>query len=88
MSCSPTIATLGTPQDVTLQELHIESFFPIDADTARGLASGKTEAGACPPKPASSGQPQMSNYDRCTSRRRRTAAAGVPSGFGSSSLPG
>jgi hypothetical protein len=25
-----TIATLGTPQDITLQELRIESFFPID----------------------------------------------------------
>ena len=27
------IATLGTPQDVTLQELRIESFFPMDAAT-------------------------------------------------------
>jgi hypothetical protein len=32
-----TIATLGTPQDITLQELRIESFFPMDADTARVL---------------------------------------------------
>lgn len=30
-----TIATLGTPQDITLQELRIESFFPIDAETAK-----------------------------------------------------
>jgi MmyB-like transcription regulator ligand binding domain len=29
-----TIATLGTPQDVTLQELRIESFFPTHDDTA------------------------------------------------------
>jgi transcriptional regulator with XRE-family HTH domain len=29
-----TIATLGTPQDVTLQELRIESFFPMGDDTA------------------------------------------------------
>ena len=29
-----TIATLGTPQDVTLEELRIESFFPAHADTA------------------------------------------------------
>ena len=29
-----TIATLGTPQDITLQELRIESFFPMD-DTTR-----------------------------------------------------
>jgi hypothetical protein len=30
-----TIATLGTPQDVTLQELRIECFFPADAATAQ-----------------------------------------------------
>lgn len=29
-----TIATLGTPQDVTLQELRIESFFPMHDDTS------------------------------------------------------
>jgi len=28
-----TIATLGTPQDITLQELRIESFFPMDGAT-------------------------------------------------------
>jgi hypothetical protein len=28
-----TIATLGTPQDITLQELRIESFFPMDGET-------------------------------------------------------
>ena len=32
-----TIATLGTPQDVTLQELRIECFFPMDEDTAAVL---------------------------------------------------
>ena len=30
-----TIMTLGTPQDVTLQELRIETFFPADADSER-----------------------------------------------------
>ncbi len=30
-----TIATLGTPQDVTLQEIRIECFFPMDNATAR-----------------------------------------------------
>lgn len=30
-----TIATLGTPQDITLQELRIESFFPIDEATRK-----------------------------------------------------
>jgi MmyB-like transcription regulator ligand binding domain len=28
-----TIATLGTPQDITVQELRIESFFPMDDGT-------------------------------------------------------
>jgi hypothetical protein len=39
------IATLGTPQDVTLQELRIESFFPMGDDTAaifRNWAVGGT----------------------------------------------
>jgi transcriptional regulator with XRE-family HTH domain len=38
-----TIATLGTPQDVTLQEIRIECFFPMDDRTAtafRDWASG------------------------------------------------
>jgi transcriptional regulator with XRE-family HTH domain len=34
-----TIATLGTPQDVTVQELRIESFFPMRDDTERLLRS-------------------------------------------------
>ena len=28
-----TIMTLGTPQDVTLQELRLETFFPADAES-------------------------------------------------------
>ena len=32
-----TIATLGTPQDITAQELRIESFFPMDRATAEVL---------------------------------------------------
>lgn len=31
------IATLGTPQDITAQEIRIESFFPGDAETAKVL---------------------------------------------------
>ena len=34
-----TIATLGTPQDVMLQEIRIENFFPMDAGTAMLLRS-------------------------------------------------
>ena len=40
-----TIATLGIPQDITLQELRIESFFPIDEATA-GVLRGWVEQGA------------------------------------------
>ncbi|MGH7123598.1 MAG: helix-turn-helix domain-containing protein, partial [Stellaceae bacterium] len=32
-----TIATLGTPRDITLQELRVESFFPMDDETAATL---------------------------------------------------
>jgi MmyB-like transcription regulator ligand binding domain len=32
-----TIATLGTPQDVTVQEMRIECFFPADADTSQAF---------------------------------------------------
>lgn len=37
-----TITTLGTPQDVLLQEVRVESFYPVDAETrtqAQRLAS-------------------------------------------------
>jgi transcriptional regulator with XRE-family HTH domain len=43
-----TIATLGTPQDVTLEELRIESFFPMDDATAgilRGWAAAAKSQG-------------------------------------------
>lgn len=36
MRCT-TIATLGTPLDVTLQELRIETLFPADARTRQTL---------------------------------------------------
>lgn len=29
-----TVTTLSAPQDVTLQDLHIEAFYPADAETA------------------------------------------------------
>jgi hypothetical protein len=41
-----TIATLGTPLDVTLQEIRVECFFPADDDTARAFHEW---AGAAPP---------------------------------------
>jgi transcriptional regulator with XRE-family HTH domain len=34
-----TIATLGTPRDVTLEEIRIEFFFPMDEPTARAFRS-------------------------------------------------
>jgi MmyB-like transcription regulator ligand binding domain len=38
-----TIATLGTPHDITLQELRIECFFPMDEDTASTLRKWAAE---------------------------------------------
>jgi transcriptional regulator with XRE-family HTH domain len=38
-----TIATLGTPRDVTLDEVRIEFFFPADEATARRLADWQAE---------------------------------------------
>jgi hypothetical protein len=32
-----TVATFGTPLDITVAELAIESFFPADAETASAL---------------------------------------------------
>jgi transcriptional regulator with XRE-family HTH domain len=39
LSLFTTIATLGTPQDITLQELRIESFFPMDEETRAAFQS-------------------------------------------------
>lgn len=47
-----TVTTLGTPQDVTLQELRIECFFPMN-DQTRTQARHLAESVACP----SNGQP-------------------------------
>jgi hypothetical protein len=38
-----TIATLGTPRDVTLQEIRIEFFFPMDEVTARAFRRWASE---------------------------------------------
>jgi len=42
-----TIATLGTPQDITLQELRVECFFPMDEETAVVLRGWATERNPC-----------------------------------------
>jgi transcriptional regulator with XRE-family HTH domain len=39
-----TIAILGTPHDVTLQEIRIECFFPVDDDTAKTFHGWATAA--------------------------------------------
>jgi transcriptional regulator with XRE-family HTH domain len=41
-----TIATLGTPRDITLQELRIECFFPMDQATADVLRAWAKKAAA------------------------------------------
>jgi transcriptional regulator with XRE-family HTH domain len=46
-----TIATLGTPRDITLQELRVECFFPADDATDRTLRGWS----AAPPQPAEAG---------------------------------
>jgi transcriptional regulator with XRE-family HTH domain len=38
-----TVTTLGTPQDVTLQELRIECFYPVDATTERHARALRTQ---------------------------------------------
>ncbi|MEM7774119.1 MAG: helix-turn-helix domain-containing protein [Pseudomonadota bacterium] len=40
-----TVATLGTPQDITLQELRIECFFPMDDATADVFRAWAAERG-------------------------------------------
>jgi transcriptional regulator with XRE-family HTH domain len=44
-----TIATLGTPQDITLQELRIESFFPMDGETREVFRKWSSAAKRAPP---------------------------------------
>lgn len=39
-----TVATFGTPRDITVAELAIESFFPADPDTAAVLHTGQARA--------------------------------------------
>jgi hypothetical protein len=39
-----TVTTLGTPQDITAQELRIECFFPHDPDTAAAARALAAEA--------------------------------------------
>jgi transcriptional regulator with XRE-family HTH domain len=41
-----TLATLGTPRDVTVQELRVECFFPVDDATARQFRDWAGAAGA------------------------------------------
>jgi hypothetical protein len=38
------IMTVGTPQDVTLQELRLETFFPADAESEKQLRATRTGA--------------------------------------------
>jgi hypothetical protein len=40
-----TVTTLGTPRDITLQELRIECFFPADRETEARAREGITAGG-------------------------------------------
>lgn len=46
-----TIATLGTPQDITLQELRVECFFPMDDETTNVLRAWCAETNPSGPVP-------------------------------------
>jgi len=52
LSFISTVTVFGTPADITLSELALETFFPADAATMRALrelGDGATGAGAAPP---------------------------------------
>lgn len=53
-----TIATLGTPQDITLQELRVECFFPMDEETAGVLRGWLAESQSMPPQQTVTGSSQ------------------------------
>lgn len=44
-----TVTTLGTPQDITLQEIRIECFFPVDAATAQACSALRESEARRPP---------------------------------------
>lgn len=47
-----TIATLGTPRDITLEEMRVECFFPVDAETATVLRGWARAGEAHPAAPS------------------------------------
>jgi hypothetical protein len=44
LSFFSTITTFGTPRDITIDELHIESCFPMDEATAQFCRDAATRA--------------------------------------------
>ena len=76
-----TIATLGTPQDITLQELRIESFFPMNRETAlvlRGWAATNSSRYVTVPTRKARGSTETSSGRRPTvspSRSTRVSTA-------------
>ncbi|HLI80105.1 MAG TPA: helix-turn-helix transcriptional regulator [Candidatus Binataceae bacterium] len=46
-----TVTTVATPHDVALQELHVEAFYPADAETESLLKSYEEQAGLRPSSP-------------------------------------
>src|SRR5262249_59057845 len=78
-----TIMTLGTPQDVTLQELRVETFFPADADSRPAPLRPRPARQPCrlargPPRPRSSIRPGTLWFRE--TRRRSPALRRVPLG--------
>ena len=67
-----TIATLGTPQDITLQELRIECFFPMDRRQKRCCVSGPPRP---MPKPRARKRRKPLKSSRLLSRNRNEIVA-------------
>ncbi|WP_066367577.1 helix-turn-helix domain-containing protein [Herbidospora mongoliensis] len=73
-----TTTTFGTPMDITLDEIAIESYYPTDAETAayftrsdearrRGPAAGTPLEATAAPYPCESGHPAVQAQEPCSS---------------------
>lgn len=72
LSFMRTVVTFGTPLDVTVAELSIESFFPADADTTAALSPHRM--GGSPARAAPAGVLAGSGHGADRAGRRRRSA--------------
>jgi transcriptional regulator with XRE-family HTH domain len=71
-----TIATLGTPQDATLQDIRVESFFPLDEVTATTFRRWAKEASGDTSTRRRAPQPVRPTAGQRVAAERRIAAGG------------